>query len=569
MARSDGTITHMVHADLVITGARVRVARDTWAEAVAVQAGRVQALGDARDVLDLVGPSTRVVDAPAGLVLPGFVDAHNHAPQAGLNQLRVWLNDASGPAEYLRIVADYAAAHPGDGWILGGGWSMEHFPGGNPRREDLDAVVGDRPVFLFNRDVHGAWVNTAALRAAGITRDTPDPADGRIERDPVTGEPTGSLHEGAAYSFEEHVVPAAGPGDVAAGILHAQQHLHRLGVTSWQDAWVTPQTQQAYVSLVAEGLLRSRVVGALWWDRHRGLEQIDELVERRAAAMSLTGAAGAGDGHEIPGFHASTVKIMTDGVLENGTGALLEPYCLRHAHGESADLDVGLTYVDADLLAVAVTRLDQLGFSVHMHTIGDRAVRNALDAVAAAHSANGPSVARRRHHLAHIQIVQPQDVRRFAELGVVANCQTFWAKHEPQMDDLTVPFIGAERAQLQYPFESLRRAGATLAMGSDWPVTTADPLQQIEVAVTRRPHDARAVEPLLPAERLLLDDAVDAFTAGSAFVNHDPAGGVLRIGGRADLVVVDTDLLAGEVAPADARIVLSVVSGAVVHDLTG
>jgi predicted amidohydrolase YtcJ len=526
------------------------------------------------DALDQIGPRTRVVQAPGGLVLPGFVDAHAHPPQAGSELSRVWLHDSFGLDEYLRVVAAYARSHPDEEWIVGGGWAMECFPGGTPRAEDLDRVTGDRPAFLFNRDVHGAWVNTAALRRAGTTRDTPDPPDGSIERDPG-GTPSGTLHEGAAYAFLEHVVPPPTTEQLRVAILAAQAHLHALGVTSWQDAAVMVHHQDAYQSLARDGGLVSRVVGALWWDRHRGCEQIEELVERREQARAVRPA------HGVPGFHAGTVKIMVDGVLENGTGALLEPYLssCHHGHGDrgagggGAGSNTGLQYVAADALAEAVTRLDALGFQVHMHTIGDRAVRDALDAVASAARANG-GAGLRRHHLAHVQLVRPVDVPRFAQLGVVANCQAFWAKHEPQMDDLTVPFLGEERASWQYPFASVHRAGGRLAMGSDWPVTTADPLPQLEVAVTRTPHDDRDTPSFHPIERLPLETALDAFTSGSAYVNHDSDAGVLRVGGRADLVLLDTDVLApGFTAPgrapvADAAVVLTVVAGRVVHDRT-
>lgn len=543
--------------DLVVADARVRLPGGRWATGVAVTGDRISALGDAGDVVALAGPSTRVVRAPGRLVLPGFQDSHVHAPFAGRNLRRVWLNDVLGREAYLDVIARYAAAHPDEPWILGGGWAMECFPGGLPRKEDLDAVVPDRPVFLFNKDVHGAWVNSRALEVGGITRDTADPWDGRIERD-ADGEATGCLHEGAAYSFDDHVVPTPTRAEWEEAILEAQRHLHALGITGWQDAWVTPATQEAYRVLAGDGRLTARVVGALWWERHRGLDQIADLQARREASADAAAGSGA------PGFFPTAVKIMTDGVLENYTGALLEPYC--DGCGGHTD-NHGLSYVDRDELAAAVTELDRLGFQVHMHAIGDRAVRDALDAVQAARTANGASD--RRHHIAHVQVVQPDDIERFAALDVVANCQTVWAQPDPQMDELTVPFLGEERAALQYPFESIRRTGARLAMGSDWAVTTADPLAQLEVAITRA---GRGTGAFLPDQRLPVDAALDAFTAGSAYVNHDDDAGAIELGRRADLAMLDHDVLApGYATPtsaplADASVVLTVAAGRVVHE---
>jgi predicted amidohydrolase YtcJ len=527
----------MPAADLVITGAHL------WGHGsgdLGIRAGRF--------VPPEIGRRTEVIDATGKTVVPGFQDAHVHTPFAGLNLLRVWLNDVDTRTEYLRVIADYAAAHPGSGWITGGGWSMPAFPGGTPRKEDLDAVVPDRPVFLFNRDVHGAWVNSRALQAAGITAATPDPADGRIERDPDTGEPTGTLHEGAAYWVNEHVVPRPSREDWEAAVLAGQEHLHGLGITGWQDAWVTPDTQAAYVSLAGSGRLTARVVGALWWDRHRGLEQVAELLSRR----ELSG----------PGFHPTTVKIMLDGVLENFTGALLEPYC--DGCGGHTD-NRGLNYIDPDLLNAAVSRLDADGFQVHMHAIGDRAVRMALDSVAAARAANGRND--NRHHIAHVQVVQPDDIPRFAALDVTANCQMYWASTDTQMEELTIPFLGKVRADLQYPFASLLRSGTRLAMGSDWSVSTANPLTQIEVGVTRVDPSDRDTPAFLPAERIDVATGIRAFTAGSAFVNHDPDGGRLDDGARADLAVLGADARSVEQGQhlADIPIDLTVAAGAVVH----
>lgn len=539
-------------ADLVITGADVYSLADnpteTRTDAIAVRGDRIVGLG-IDHVRELVGPRTRVIDAPGGMVLPGFQDSHLHAPFAGRNRLRIWLNDIEGRDAYLQRVEEYVQENPREPWIIGGGWAMEYFPGGTPDKEGLDAVAPDRPVFLFNRDVHSAWVNSKALEVAGITRDTPDPFDGRIERDPRTGEPTGTLHEGAAYSFNERFVPAPGREEWESSILNAQEHLHSLGITGWQDAWVTPATLEAYGSLADSGRLTARVVGSLWWDRHRGLDQIPEFLAQRASGSRGT-------------FHPTTVKIMTDGVMENFTGALLEPYC--DGCGGHTD-NHGLSYVDQELLTAAVTKLDSLGFQVHLHAIGDRAVRNALDAIEQARRANGHSD--NRHHIAHIQLVHPADIPRFRELDVVANCQPYWAQTEPQMDELTVPFLGRERADLQYPFGDLQRSGAVLAMGSDWSVTTANPLEEIEVAVTRIDPENRANAPFLPEQALSLPVALRAFTVGSAYVNHDADAGTIAVGKRADLALLDRDLFDPAAGlPADAHVTHTVASGVVVHE---
>ena len=547
--------------DLVITGARVRLGKDRFVTGIGMTAGRITALGDAAEVLALSGASTRVVATPGKLVLPGFQDSHIHAPFAGRNLRHVWLNDLPGRPAYLAAIQAYADANPDQEWIVGGGWAIADFPDGIPRREDLDAIVPDRPVFLFNRDVHAAWVNTKALEVGGITRDTPDPWDGRIERD-EDGDAVGTLQEGAAYSFNDRIVPVPDRFDWEEAILEAQRHLHALGITGWQDAWVIPGTLDAYRSLAADGRLTARVVGALWWDRHKGLEQIDDFLAQRERASHAHAESGAS------GFFPTTVKIMTDGVLENYTGALLEPFC--DGCGGHTD-NHGLAYVEHDELVAAVTALDAHGFQVHMHAIGDRAVRNSLDAVEAARTANGDSD--RRHHIAHIQLVTEQDIPRFAQLGVVANCQTYWAKSDDQMEVLTLPFLGEERTGAQYPFESIRRTGARLCMGSDWAVTTADPLTQLEVAITRSDPDNRSLPSFIPSQRLPLDESVDAFTAGTAYVNHDDDAGVIALGNRADLAVLDIDIFEpGFVTPDrapldDASVIMTVANGRVVHEV--
>ncbi|MDL2075889.1 amidohydrolase [Streptomyces sp. GXMU-J15] len=513
-----------MHADLIFTGGPVLTPEGRTATAVAVTDGRITAVGH-DEVRELAGPDTEVVDLDGRLLLPGFQDAHVHPVPAGLELAQCDLTGARTAAESVAAVRAYAEAHPEREWITGGGWSMEAFEGGTPTKELLDAVVPDRPVYLPNRDHHGAWVNSRALERAGITRDTPDPADGRIERD-ASGAPSGTLQEGA-MRLVGRLTPPATRQDRVAALLRAQRHLHSLGITAWQDALVgefagMDDPAEAYLAAARDGSLTARVVGALWWDRGRGAEQIPELVERRAELSHGR-------------FRAGTVKLMLDGVAENGTAALLEPYLDGCG---CATANRGTSFVDPGQLPKYVTELDALGFQCHFHALGDRAVRDALDAIEAARTANG--MRDTRHHLAHLQVVHPQDVPRFASLGATANIQPLWAAHEPQMDELTIPFLGPERAAWQYPFGALLRSGARLAAGSDWPVSSPDPLAGIHVAVNRVSPDS-AAPVFLPGERIGLTEALTAYTAGSAHVNHLDDTGAVRPGALADLVVLDRD----------------------------
>ena len=537
-------------ADLVLRGGRIATmdAARSWASALAVRGGRIVAVGPDAAVAAFIGPGSRVIELRGRTGLPGFQDAHVHPVHGGLHLLRCWLHDEIDVGAYSRIISEYARANPAEPWIRGGGWYMAAFPGGAPHRDLLDRVVPDRPAALSSRDGHTMWVNTRALELAGITVATADPPDGRIERD-EDGTPTGTLQEGAA-DLIERLVPKDTPEELAAALRLGQQHLHRLGITAWQDAIIEPDAEElAYVALASRGELTGRVVGALWWDRHRGAEQIDELVERRASTS-------------IGRYQATSVKLMMDGVLENFTGAMLEPYGDGHG-GTTANR--GLLQIDPEGLASWVPRIDALGFQPHFHAIGDRAVRASLDAVEAARRANGPSDT--RPHIAHIQVIHPDDVPRFRELDVAANAQPFWAVHEDQMDVLTIPFIG-QRWHWQYPFRSLRSAGAVLAMGSDWSVTTANPLWEIEIAVERRyrePFGDREV--FLPDERLDLIDALAAFTAGSAYVNHLDETGSLEVGKLADLAILDRDLFdRGAGAIGEATVIGTFVEGAAVHE---
>jgi predicted amidohydrolase YtcJ len=552
----------MSSADLAFVNGSVYTvdAARSRASAVAVAGGRIVSVGSDDEIRDGIGAATRVVDLQGRMLLPGFQDAHVHPVSSGVDRLQCDLHDLHTRDDYVRAVRSYAEAHPDREWILGGGWSMDVFPGGTPTKDLLDAVVPDRIVFLPNRDGHSAWVNSRALEVAGVTASTRDPADGRIERRP-DGEPSGALHEGAADLVGEHA-PAATPDEVYEGLLEGQRYLHSLGITGWQDAIVSAdpwmQNYPAYVRAGETGDLTARVVGALWWDRDRGAEQIDDLVALRASGRSGR-------------FAATSVKIMQDGVCETFTAAVLEPYL--DADGNATD-QRGISFVDPEALKGYVTTLDRMGFQVHFHALAERAVRESLDAVEAALQANGPSD--HRHHLAHLQIVHPDDIPRFRRLRAVANAQPLWAAHEGQMDELTIPFLGEPRWRWQYPFGSLVRSGAGLAMGSDWSVSSPDPLEEIHVAVNRvmpptYPYANGNGDVFLPDERVDLATALAAFTMGSAYVNHlDDVTGSIEVGKYADLAVVDRDLFAHPADEiADAQVEATFVEGVPVYERSG
>jgi predicted amidohydrolase YtcJ len=549
-------------ADMIFTGGRVRTPASPsgFAEALAVRGGLILAVGSDTDIRDLAGPRTRVIDLAGRLTLPAFGDAHVHAISGGLESLRCNMTDLKSRQECLDAIAAYCAVLPPDAWVLGGGWSMEAFPAGTPTAADLDAVTGGRPAFLPNRDHHGAWVNTAALQRAGVDRDTPDPGDGRIERYPG-GLPTGTLHEGAMGLVARHV-PGDSPAQLREGLRAALKYLHAMGIAHYQDACVgaarelgISDTFDTYRAAAGDGTLTASVTGALWWDRHRGTEQVEDLLTRRERAS---------EGR----FRATSVKLMLDGVCETFTAAMSAPYL--DSQGRPTG-HAGNFFIDPDELKTIAQRLAADGFQLHFHALGDGAVTAGLDAL---ETLPGSQRDAGRHHLAHLQFIKPADMSRFAALGAVANFQPLWAVAEPQMLDLTIPFVGPERAQWQYQIGGLARQGAKLAFGSDWPVSSADPLQEMHVAVNRvlshalgRPGTPECEEPFLPGQAVTIDTAITAFTEGVAYVNHeDHITGRLEPGMRADIVVLDQDLFAVPAADiGSTSAVLTVANGHVVH----
>nr|WP_010204212.1 amidohydrolase [Salinibacterium sp. PAMC 21357] len=520
----------MGKADVILTGGQIFTGsgQPVVGKAVLITGGRIVDIVPT-DTLELYrGDNTTTVELNGGLLAPGFQDAHIHPVGAGVELLQCTLTEAVDAADTLAMIAAYAAENP-EGWITGGGWSMDHFANGSPARQLLDDVIGERPVLLSSRDHHSVWASSAAIRAAGLDASTPDPADGRIERE-ADGYPAGTFHEGAGNSFIS-VVPEVDDDLAYAGLLRAQDELLKLGITGWQDAMIgdkvptLPSNLPAYRRALEEGTLLAHVVGAQWWERERGGEQVSEMVERRAEIAAL--------GTDL--LQLGTVKIMVDGVAENFTAAMNDPYLDAHGHDTA---NSGLSFIKPELLNNYVTELDREGFQVHFHALGDRAVREALDALETARDANGATDG--RHHLAHLQVVSESDTARFETLDAVANLQPLWACHETQLDELTLPFMKKDLAMRQYPFGDLLRHNAKLAAGSDWPVSSADPIEGIHMAVNRVVPESDN-EPLAGEhQRLDLATAFAAYTSGSAYVNHrEHDTGSIAAGYRANLVVIE------------------------------
>ena len=545
--QSEDSSGQFAGADLLLTNGRVYTVdpSSSWAEAVAVRDQRIVYVGDSAGAAQWTGTNTQVVDLAGRLLLPAFQDIHIHPISGGVEALVCDLNGLDGVAAYRSRIAEYASANPQVPWILGGGWSMADFgPGGRPGKELLDELVPDRPVFLSSSDGHSGWVNSVALEIAGITRDTPDPEDGIIDRDPVTGELIGSLQEGA-MNLVQAFIPPTGQDTLRDAMAYSRDMLHAYGITSIQVAYASEADLQAMTALDEAGELNMRLAVALWWERSQGLEQVSGLLSLR-------------EQYTRGNVRVTGVKIMQDGVMENYTAVMLEPYLIP-------ERSLGIPMVEPEFLKQVVTRLDSEDFQVHFHAIGDGAVRQALDAIEAARLANG--VSDHRHHISHLELIHPDDLARFGELDTVANFQPLWAYPDRYITELTVPFIGEQRAGWLYPIKSVVDAGGEIAFGSDWSVTTANPFPQIETAVTRRNPETNQGDVLLPDERISLAQALAAFTINAARVNHqEDSTGSIEVGKLADLIVVDRNLF--EIDPgaiSDTRVVLTLFGGEPVY----
>ena len=534
-------------ADTVLLNGSVYTmdAARSWAQALAIKDGRLVYVGTTDGAKKLCNHGTKVIDLNGKMVLPGLHDTHVHLIDGGIELNHCDLSGLDTAEAVLKKVAEYAAAHPKAKWIRGGGWMLPLFPKANAQAADLDKIVPDRPVYLDSQDHHSAWVNSAALRIAGITANTPDPKGGHIERKSDSGEPSGTLRESAMLLVSD-LLPKLTAAEYESALQRAVRLANQFGITSIQDAAVDDQLLRTYSAADRRGDLNIKVVTALRVVPEKGVAQVDKFVEQRKQF----------DGTKVK---VRSAKIFIDGVIEDHTAALLEPYDddpTSHGH---------LNFTPEEF-AQLVARLVMDKFQVHVHAIGDKGVRVALDGLArVAVQSNGL-----RHHIAHLQLVNGEDIPRFAALNISPNIQAYWAQRDKYISELTEPVIGKKRSAELYPIRPLASSGAVLTAGSDWPVSSLNPFDAIEVAITRRHEGDKTNAAWLPEYATDLKTMLAAYTIGGAYVNHeDDVTGSLEAGKAADLIVIDRNLFA--IAPSEiheTKVEVTFLDGRIVFDRT-
>lgn len=529
-------------ADLVLRNGALYTmdAARSWASAIAIRGEEIIYVGVDAGAEKFINPQTRVIDLQGKIALPGFHDSHAHPVSGGIELGQCNLNGSNSAAEVFQKIRDYAAANPDKQWIVGGGWDLPIFPNANPHKNQLDELVPDRPAFFSAADGHSAWANSRALEIAGITKGTPDPTSGRIERDLKTGEPSGTLREMATDLVSKHL-PELTAEDYLQGARRGLEMANRFGITSLIEASATDKILEAYAELDRRGELTARVLASIYVDPAKGEAQVDTLIAKRKRYQSKN-------------LRANAVKIFSDGVIETQTAALLEPYL------DKPD-DSGVANLEPELFNSLVARLDREGFQVHVHAIGDRGIRYALDAFEHAQKVNGKRDS--RHLIAHLELIDPQDIPRFQRLGVIADFQSLWAYADEYITKLTEPKLGLQRSRWLYPIASVAKTGAMIVGGSDWSVSSMNPLDAIQVAITRRGLEDKNGKPWIPEELVDLQTMLAAYTITGAYANfQEQKTGALEIGKSADFIVLDKNLF--ECAPQDvhrATVVLTLLGG--------
>jgi len=528
-------------ADMVLTNGKVYTVDNqrSWAEAIAIKNGKIVEIGSSEDIRKRIDENTKVIDLAGRLVLPGLHDAHLH-PISGAEASRFCqLTGLFQQDAILRAVKKFADTHPEAPVIRGRGWEMAAFPGSNPHKSLLDSILPDRPVVLTSWDGHNYWVNSKALELAGITKDTPDPNNGRIERDPNTGVPSGTLRE-TAMGLISSILPKKAENADEENLKLALEMANELGITSMMESSAGKNYLKAYKKFADEGKLTARIVTSIGLGTESP-RTVAELVQMR-------------DKYQGERLNTNSVKVFADGVPEARTAAMLQPYIT-----EDEKKDFGILNFSLETLKPLFDSLDGQGFQIHIHALGDRAVRVALDALTGLDTAH-------RHHLAHLQVIHPDDIPRFGSLGVIANFQPFWAKPDPLNIRTIIPLVGQERSKQMYPMGSVQKTGGLLVAGSDWPVSTLNPWHAMQVAVTRQMIGVEST-PWIPSEAVDLPSIIAAYTRNAAYCMHqENITGSLEVGKMADLIVLNQNIF--EIAPTeihDTKVLVTLLEGEVVY----
>jgi len=535
-------------ADLLLTGAKVWTAEAApWAEAVAIRGADVVYVGDAAGAKTFVGPSTRRFELSGRLLTPGFNDAHVHMMGGALSLDRVDLIEAASLEAVQATLRDFAKENPQAPWVLGRGWLYGSFPGGMPTKEQLDAVVSDRPAYMECYDGHSGWANSKALALAGITRNTKDPVNGRIVRDPKTGEPTGALKE-SATALVESKIPALDAAARYALLVRAFKKLSAQGITSAQDMGYGPRSIDAEVAVIdranREGTQTVRL-------------QVGVVMNEADFPAAIAAARKLASVPAPPLLRYHALKGFVDGVIEARTGYMLAPY--------EKDRSTGLPNWSPEKLSEAVTAADKEGLQVHLHAIGDRGVRMALDAHEAALKLNGR--ADRRGRIEHIETIDAADYPRFKALGVIASMQPLHADPNGNLLDVWAVNVGPDRASRGFSWSNLEKAGAILNFGSDWPVVTSDVMRGLHTAVTRTTREGTPAQGWHKEQAVGLENALRHYTIDAAFAEFaEKEKGSIVVGKKADLVVLSQDLFAsGPEQILKTKILLTLMDGKIVH----
>jgi predicted amidohydrolase YtcJ len=539
-------------SDRVFIGGAVYTADESrsWAEAVAITDGEIVFVGSNEAAEAFIGTNTDVIELDGKILLPGFHDGHPHVRYGGTAAWGCSLQNEQDVAKIRSALVECASSreYGTDEWVLGGGWPLSAFPDGNPSGAMLDEIFGDRPAFFNDAFGHNAWVSSRALQMAGIDSNTPDPPQGVIVRDPVTGRPTGTLRD-SAMILVETLIPEATEEERYGGLLTGLEEANKLGITAYIEPGIGEGNLSLFAKAERRGELTARVLASL--------SPIDELPDRFGA--EIFDLLAKRDQFRGTYIDVDSVKVYIDGVIETRTSTMLEPYL---------DGSNFPPFYEQDELNVLYEKLDAMGVQIHTHAIGDGAIRIALDAYEHAFYANGAND--NRHQIVHLQLIDEKDIPRFAELNVAANFQCLWCYPDVYID-LAVDLVGEERVQAFYPVRSIKDSGGLLVGGSDWDVTSLNPLDAIETAVRRQDPFEESGRVLGQNEEIDLVTALDMYTRNAAYIMRlEDKTGSIEVGKRADLIVLDRNLFEIPLTEInEAKVLLTMMDGKTVYSANG